>query len=77
MAAGVRVMLDDFGAGALSLAQLRDFMLDKIKIDRSFIDKVCRDPKIVVLAHAISTCAGASTCPASPKGSNARSSSTN
>ncbi len=51
--AGVRVALDDFGAGASSLAQLRDLALDKIKIDRSFIDKVCRDPKIAVLTRAI------------------------
>jgi EAL domain-containing protein (putative c-di-GMP-specific phosphodiesterase class I) len=51
--AGVRVTLDDFGAGASSLAQLRELALDKIKIDRSFIDKVCRDPKIAVLTRAI------------------------
>ncbi len=51
--AGVRVALDDFGAGASSLAQLRDLALDKIKIDRSFIDKVCCDPKIAVLTRAI------------------------
>ena len=51
--AGVRVTLDDFGAGASNLAQLRDLPLDKIKIDRSFIDKVCRDPKIAVLTRAI------------------------
>ncbi len=51
--AGVRVALDEFGAGASSLAQLRDLPLDKIKIDRSFIDKVCCDPKIAVLTRAI------------------------
>jgi diguanylate cyclase (GGDEF)-like protein len=51
--AGVRVTLDDFGAGASSLAQLRDLALDKIKIDRSFIDNVCCDPKIAVLTRAI------------------------
>jgi diguanylate cyclase (GGDEF)-like protein len=51
--AGVRVTLDDFGAGVSSLAQMRDLALDKVKIDRSFIDKVCYDPKIATLTRAI------------------------
>jgi diguanylate cyclase (GGDEF)-like protein len=51
--AGVRVALDDFGAGASSLAQLRDLALDRIKIDRSFIDRICSDPKIASLTRAI------------------------
>jgi diguanylate cyclase (GGDEF)-like protein len=52
-AAGVRVALDDFGAGASSLAQVRDLALDRIKIDRSFIDRICSDPKIASLTRAI------------------------
>src|SRR5271165_294927 len=51
--AGVRVALDDFGAGASSLAQLRDLALNKVKIDKSCIDKVCCDPNIAVLTRAI------------------------
>ena len=35
--AGFHVELDDFGTGHASIANLRRFMVDRIKIDRSFI----------------------------------------
>ena len=51
--AGIRVTLDDFGAGRSSLAQVRDLALDKIKIDKTFVDRVCLDPKIAGLTRSI------------------------
>jgi diguanylate cyclase (GGDEF)-like protein len=51
--AGVRVALDDFGAGGSSLARMRDLAIDKVKIDRSFIDQVCCDPKVATLTRAV------------------------
>jgi EAL domain-containing protein (putative c-di-GMP-specific phosphodiesterase class I) len=37
---GVRIALDDFGTGYSSFTHLRDFRVDRIKIDRSFISEI-------------------------------------
>jgi diguanylate cyclase (GGDEF)-like protein/PAS domain S-box-containing protein len=57
---GVSLAIDDFGTGYTSLAQLRRFPIDRIKIDRSFVAEIPGDKSatalvdgIVRLAHAL------------------------
>lgn len=50
---GVPVSIDDFGIGNTSISQLRSFPLRTLKIDRSFIAPLDRDPGSVVLVRAI------------------------
>jgi EAL domain-containing protein (putative c-di-GMP-specific phosphodiesterase class I) len=51
--AGVRIALDDFGTGNSSLYHLRSFMLDKIKIDRGFVDAMTTDKDSAAIVHAL------------------------
>lgn len=41
--AGIPVALDDFGQGSTSLAHLRNLPLHTLKIDKCFVDGICRD----------------------------------
>jgi EAL domain-containing protein (putative c-di-GMP-specific phosphodiesterase class I) len=50
---GARVLLDDFGTGYSSLGYLRDFQIDTIKIDRSFVAKMTDDHHSAALIQAI------------------------
>jgi diguanylate cyclase (GGDEF)-like protein len=52
-AAGFSVCLDDFGTGYSSLNCLRRFGIDKIKLDRSFIDSAARDQSIAMVRAAV------------------------
>jgi len=51
--AGVRIALDDFGTGYATMSQLLAFRFDKIKIDRSFVDKLGTDAESAVIVRAI------------------------
>lgn len=51
--AGVRIALDDFGTGYSSLYHLRNFKLDKIKIDRSFIEAMSKDRESDAIVRAL------------------------
>jgi EAL domain-containing protein (putative c-di-GMP-specific phosphodiesterase class I) len=55
---GVRIALDDFGAGYATLTQLLSFHLDKIKIDQSFVSRLVRDKDSLVIVRAILGLAG-------------------
>jgi diguanylate cyclase len=54
-ALGVHRSLDDFGTGYSSLAYLRQFRLDTLKIDKSFIDKVGSDEQLNAICTAVIT----------------------
>lgn len=50
---GVRVALDDFGTGYASLVHLRQFPIDEIKIDQSFIRDLERDADSTAIVVAL------------------------
>jgi EAL domain-containing protein (putative c-di-GMP-specific phosphodiesterase class I) len=52
-ASGFRLALDDFGTGYSSLSYLRRFQVDKIKLDRSFIDSADQDQTISIIRAAV------------------------
>ena len=50
---GVSISLDDFGTGYSNLKKLKEFPIDKLKIDKSFIDGIPNDESDVALTKII------------------------
>jgi diguanylate cyclase (GGDEF)-like protein/PAS domain S-box-containing protein len=50
---GVHIALDDFGTGYSSLSLLRQFPVDVVKIDRSFVEPVLRDRSAYAIVKAV------------------------
>jgi diguanylate cyclase (GGDEF)-like protein/PAS domain S-box-containing protein len=52
---GVRLAIDDFGTGYSSLAQIKNFPIDTLKVDRSFIRNLSQDSENQAITQAIIT----------------------
>jgi diguanylate cyclase len=52
-ALGVRLAIDDFGTGYSSLAYLRQFPIDTLKIDRSFVSGIVDSAEAATLVHTL------------------------
>lgn len=50
---GMTIALDDFGTGSSSLSHLRDFPVDVVKIDRTFIQQMTSDREISAIVAAL------------------------
>ncbi len=50
---GIEVSIDDFGTGFSALSYLKQFDIDYLKIDRSFISNICENESDKILTEAI------------------------
>jgi len=50
---GIKIYMDDFGAGFSSLASLNKLNIDVIKIDKTFVDEIVEDKSPIILLNSI------------------------
>ena len=50
---GIAISIDDFGTGYSSFSKLKDFPIDTLKIDKSFIDSIAYNNKSATIAKTI------------------------
>jgi diguanylate cyclase (GGDEF)-like protein len=56
---GIRIALDDFGTGYSSLVNLKDFEIDCIKIDQSFVASLGKDRQTAAIVSSVTALARA------------------
>jgi len=50
---GVKISLDDFGTGYSSLNYLMNLDIDELKIDKTFVDQICTNPKTEIMMETM------------------------